>query len=187
MPTKDRLIRTAAELFRRSGYNGVGLNELLTAANAPKGSLYHHFPNGKPDLALAAATWASDRMLRMIAVAYEPASSFAEGTQALCARLAEIFDRSGKWDGCPISSTLFEGPDNEAFRSHAAHLYEGWISEATQHAKRLGVKTPQATAEEFFMLIQGAWQLSRARRSSAPLRALPTIVRRGVGTGDGNS
>ncbi|MEX0351120.1 MAG: TetR/AcrR family transcriptional regulator [Paracoccaceae bacterium] len=184
LPTKDRLIRAAADLFRRSGYNGVGLNELLAAANAPKGSLYHHFPNGKPDLALAASTWASDRMLRLIAAAYEPADSFASGTQDLCDRLADLFDRSGQWDGCPISGTLFEGPDNEAFRDHAAHLYEGWISEASQHASRLGVDRPEAVAEEFFMLIHGAWQLSRARRSSAPLRALPGIVGRSYGPRD---
>ena len=33
--------------LRRKGYHGVGLNELLADANAPKGVLYHHFPGGK--------------------------------------------------------------------------------------------------------------------------------------------
>ena len=31
-PTKDRLIRAAANLFRNRGYHGVGLNELLAEA-----------------------------------------------------------------------------------------------------------------------------------------------------------
>ena len=44
MPTKDRLIRAAADLFRTRGYHGVGVADVLAAAHAPKGSLYHHFP-----------------------------------------------------------------------------------------------------------------------------------------------
>ncbi|MFY8043743.1 MAG: TetR/AcrR family transcriptional regulator, partial [Rhodoferax sp.] len=38
----------------RKGYHGVGLTELLSAAQAPKGVLYHHFPGGKAELAVAA-------------------------------------------------------------------------------------------------------------------------------------
>ncbi|MEC7259688.1 MAG: helix-turn-helix domain-containing protein, partial [Pseudomonadota bacterium] len=66
--TKDRLIHAASDLFRRRGYAGVGIAEILNAAGAPKGSLYHHFPNGKADLALATADWASDGMLKLMAV-----------------------------------------------------------------------------------------------------------------------
>ncbi|KUJ76556.1 TetR family transcriptional regulator [Ruegeria marisrubri] len=173
LPTKDRLIRTAAELFQRSGYHGVGLSELLAAADAPKGSLYHHFPNGKSDLAIAAATWASDGMLRMIAASFEPADSFMEGVETLCHKIAKLFDKSGRWDTCPISATLFEGPDNTSFRDHAYHLYKGWISEVTHHARRFGLPAPEETADTLFILLQGGWQLARARQSSDVLRALP--------------
>ncbi len=101
-PTKDRLIRTAADLFRNRGYHGVGLAELLAAAEAPKGSLYHHFPDGKSDLALAAATWSSDQMLRLIAESFEPADSFRAGATTMCYKLAKLFDLAGKWSGCPV-------------------------------------------------------------------------------------
>ncbi|TMV06792.1 TetR/AcrR family transcriptional regulator [Ruegeria sediminis] len=177
LPTKDRLIRTAAELFQRSGYHGVGLSQLLAAADAPKGSLYHHFPNGKSDLALAAATWASDGMLRLIAASFEPAGSFAEGVETLCRKIAKLFDKSGRWDTCPISATLFEGPDNLSFRSHAYHLYEGWISEVAHHARRLGVTDPAEAADTLFILLQGGWHLARARQDSDVLRSLPGRMR----------
>ena len=94
LSTKDRLIQTAAQLFRRHGYHGVGLAELLSAAQAPKGSLYHHFPAGKSDLALAASTWASDGMLRVLAASFEPAESFHEGFTTLSFKLAKLFDIS---------------------------------------------------------------------------------------------
>ena len=52
--TPDKLIDTMIDAMQRKGLHGVGLNELLAAADAPKGSLYHHFPNGKTELSVAA-------------------------------------------------------------------------------------------------------------------------------------
>lgn len=177
-PTKERLIRSAANLFRKRGYNGVGLSDLLSDAHAPKGSLYHHFPNGKSDLAVAAATWASDHMLRLIAVCFDDARSFDEGVTTLCFKLAKLFDQTDHWDACPIGSTLFEGPDNTAFRDLAERLYDGWIAEAQCHAQRFGQEEAEAakTAEHMFILIQGGWLLARARRSSDVLRRLPEAL-----------
>lgn len=175
LPTKDRLIRSAAHLFRRYGYNGVGLNDLLEAAQAPKGSLYHHFPNGKSDLAVAAATWASDGMLRTMAASFEGADSFEAGFTTLCHKLAKLFDLSGQSDGCPVSGALFDGPENDGFRQATDHIFEGWIAEAEHYAIRFG-DTPEDArrkAEMFFMLIQGGWTLARARGSSDVLRRLP--------------
>lgn len=178
LSTKDRLIRSAATLFRIRGYHGVGLNDLLAHAKAPKGSLYHHFPDGKPDLARAAAVWASDEMLRLIAISFEDAQSFEEGMTTLCHKLAKLFDLAGKWDGCPIAAILFEGPENETFRDEAKRLYEGWIAQGAEAAERLGA-TPQDAqrqSEKMFILLQGGWTLARARRSSDVLRNLPEFL-----------
>lgn len=179
-PTKDRLIRAAAHLFRSRGYHGVGLNDLLSEAAAPKGSLYHHFPNGKADLALAAATWASDEMLRVIAASFTEAQTFEDGATTLCFKLAKLFDLTGQQDGCPISSTLFEGPENATFLRHAERCYDGWIEEVQHQAVRFGLQDEAARrrAEHLFLLIQGGWQLARARRSSEVLRTLPGLFDR---------
>lgn len=53
MDTKSRIIDIATSLFQQKGYLGVGLNEILKACNISKGSLYHHFPNGKEELLIA--------------------------------------------------------------------------------------------------------------------------------------
>src|SRR5438093_12024105 len=51
MPTpprhRDAIVRAAARLFRRQGYAATGLNQILADSGAPKGSLYHYFPQGK--------------------------------------------------------------------------------------------------------------------------------------------
>ena len=51
IPTRERILYASAERFRRQGYSGTGLKEIVMAADAPFGSLYHHFPGGKHQLA----------------------------------------------------------------------------------------------------------------------------------------
>ena len=48
--TKERILDTTAELFRRYGYTGTGLKQIVAEANAPFGSIYHFFPDGKQQL-----------------------------------------------------------------------------------------------------------------------------------------
>ncbi len=56
-PTRARLVAAALRLMQCHGYCGVGLTAILEVADAPKGSLYHHFPKGKEGLAVAAIAY----------------------------------------------------------------------------------------------------------------------------------
>ncbi len=176
--TRDRLVLNAARLFQQRGYHGVGLAEILAESGAPKGSLYHHFPNGKADLALAAADWAGGEMQRIMADAFEHAASFDDGATTLCFKLAKLFDLSGHRDGCPVSSTLFEGAANDAFRDRAAEIFAGWIGTVTTHGVRFGLSPDAAEmmAERLFMGLEGAWVLARAQKTAEPLRRLPRLL-----------
>jgi TetR/AcrR family transcriptional repressor of lmrAB and yxaGH operons len=173
--TRSRLVTTAARLFRARGYHGVGLAEILAEAQAPKGSLYHHFPDGKSDLALAAADWAGAGFLGIVDDAFGPASDWRDGATTLCFKLAKFYDISGG-DGCPVTSVLFDGPSNASFTARAETIFARWIDAIAAHGVRLGIE-PQAAApqaETLLMGIQGAWVLARARRSSDVLRQLPS-------------
>ena len=41
------LILTTLDLLRRGGLSGAGINQVVAASRAPKGSVYHYFPWGK--------------------------------------------------------------------------------------------------------------------------------------------
>jgi TetR/AcrR family transcriptional repressor of nem operon len=43
--TKNKILTVGRRLTAQRGYSRVGLNELLTAAEVPKGSFYHYFPS----------------------------------------------------------------------------------------------------------------------------------------------
>ncbi len=44
--TKERILDSTAELFRRQGYAGTGMKQIAAEAAAPFGSVYHFFPGG---------------------------------------------------------------------------------------------------------------------------------------------
>lgn len=178
--TRDRLVTQAALLFQRKGFHGVGMAEILEAAQAPKGSLYHHFPNGKSDLALAAAHFAADQMLQILAASFKDADTLRDGITTFCYKLAKLFDLNDKWVGCPVSATLFESPTNTEFRQATCEIFQLWLDTTIHHATAHGATEAEAhaLADALWMTLQGAWTLSRVRGSSAPIKAVPDLVLR---------
>jgi len=61
------IVDAAVTLFRRQGYAGTGLNDIVDASGAPKGSLYHYFPAGKASIAIAAVEEAAKRVAETMA------------------------------------------------------------------------------------------------------------------------
>ena len=55
--TRERIVDSSAELFRRQGYTGTGVKQIVAAASAPFGSLYHFFPGGKEQLGEEVIRW----------------------------------------------------------------------------------------------------------------------------------
>lgn len=171
--TRERLTAAAAALFRRQGYHATGLSEVLAAAGAPKGSLYHHFPNGKADLARAAAGWTADRVVEIIDASFAAAPDFRHGATTLCHKLAKLFDLTEGAGVCPIAGLLFDGPEDQGFRDTAAALYDRFAAAVAGHAARLHHPDPAGAAETLLVAVDGGWTMARARRSSDILRRLP--------------
>lgn len=48
---REELIARIGEVFREHGYNGASLSLIGQAVGLGKGSLYHYFPEGKPEMA----------------------------------------------------------------------------------------------------------------------------------------
>ena len=65
--TRERILTAAQRLFRKRGYHATGLSDILEAANAPKGSLYHHFPAGKEAIGVCVVEKISTGLLNLLA------------------------------------------------------------------------------------------------------------------------
>jgi TetR/AcrR family transcriptional repressor of lmrAB and yxaGH operons len=64
---RQPIVNAAVTLFRQQGYAGTGLNDIVDASGAPKGSLYHYFPAGKATIAVAAVEEAGRRVAETMA------------------------------------------------------------------------------------------------------------------------
>lgn len=122
--TRDRLIAAMTDALRRRGLHGIGLNELLQQADAPKGVLYHHFPGGKTELAIAAIDQVVDRMLlgldKLLAAVPDP----MEATRRWMAEATARLVKSGFEAGCPLATVGLEStPDDRALREALARAF----------------------------------------------------------------
>lgn len=120
--TRERLIEAMLDVLPRKGYHGVGLTELLTQAQAPKGVLYHHFPGGKAELAVAAIEAVVEQLTKglgqLMARTNDPADALAAWMEGAQRRLAgSQYER-----GCPLATIALEStPDDVAIRQALAN------------------------------------------------------------------
>ncbi len=167
MPRPDRsraaLIDTAALLFRRQGYAATGINQILETADVKAGSLYHHFPSGKQELAAAvveSAGGAIERLLRRFLDSDAPVADIVDGwIDLLIVQLA-----SDRRDGCPIEPIATESVNASAqVRDASARAFAGWSAAVAERLSGDGwpVADAQQTALAVIALIEGALILSR--------------------------
>src|ERR1700685_4158371 len=60
---RARMVEGAVRLLATKGVEGTSFAEVLETTGSPRGSVYHHFPGGKPELLHAALDLASQRGL----------------------------------------------------------------------------------------------------------------------------
>ena len=168
---KSRLIATAIRLFRRRGYNGVGLTELLEVSGAPKGSFYHHFPAGKEALAVDAVTQAGAGIAALIEDCFATATSMDEGAERLARVIADGFAASDYTAGCPVTGVLLDTvPQSEPLTCAGREVFDGWRAVLDRHARRLGdTRDIDAMGEALLVAIEGGWILARITRSRTPI------------------
>jgi TetR/AcrR family transcriptional repressor of lmrAB and yxaGH operons len=183
VPRPDRsraaLIDTAGILFRRQGYAATGLNQILDDAGVKAGSLYHHFPGGKQELAAAVVESAGadiERVLRAALADDAAVTAVVDGWLDLLAAGLAADCR----DGCPVEPIATESVHaSELVRRAAARAFESWCSAIAERLRADGWDDPSAdeTALAVVSIIEGALVLSRTSGDVAALNSAKGAVR----------
>jgi AcrR family transcriptional regulator len=171
--TRDRIIETSAELFRRQGYSATGVKQIVTAAQAPFGSLYHFFPGGKEELGAAAVRTSGALYAQLIPAVFDPAPDIVTGVRTFFAAAAEHLRDTDYADACPIATVALEvSSTSETMRQACAEVFESWIRAGAERFERAGVDAAVARELTIAMLtaLEGAFVLARAGRDTEPLR-----------------
>jgi TetR/AcrR family transcriptional repressor of lmrAB and yxaGH operons len=165
-------VRAAATLFRRNGYAATGINEIAELAGAPKGSLYHYFPDGKEQIGEAAVRFAGKGMIVTLEKLEMEHKSTVAIIQAYCQLLVGWMAKSGFRDGCPISTTLLEAaPQSEGIALAGREAFAAWRGVFERTLRRDGFSKPDALRLSTLAVssIEGALILARAESSGEPI------------------
>jgi AcrR family transcriptional regulator len=172
--SRERIVERAAELFAERGIAATSLDEVLAAAGAGKGQLYHYF-RGRDELVAAAVGLRCAQVLDGLTQALGSVSSLAELEQAL-AGFVGGFEQMGL-PGCPIGTLATEvAGRNEGARQQAAAAFDGWeqlFADALERMRERGElcsdASPAVLATALLASIEGGMVLSQARKDPASL------------------
>jgi AcrR family transcriptional regulator len=166
IPTRERILFASAELFRRQGYNGTGLKQVVAEADAPFGSLYHHFPGGKQELGEEVIHKAGAFFQALVVAVYDEGATTEAAVRAVFSGAAETLEATDYEDACPIATVALEvASTDDRLRQATAEVFERWTEAITE---RLGDRQ-QGLA--LIAALEGAFILCRASRSTEAMHA----------------
>jgi TetR/AcrR family transcriptional regulator, lmrAB and yxaGH operons repressor len=167
---RERLLDGAGSLLAEKGYAGMELRDVAARGQAPRGSIYHHFPGGKAQLAAEAAELDGVRVRQAIE------RSLAErGLKQTLATFGEMFRRRAadhpERIGCPVAAAALARPDDPALAAAATAAFQSWEGAIAAALEAEGVAPkPAATfAGLIVSTIEGALVRTRAAGDHAPL------------------
>ncbi len=173
--TRQRLLDATVSLVEERGYFGTGLNSILAASGAPRGSLYFHFPGGKDEL-VAKAIGRAAGWIREALDAIE-----ATDMRAVAAAMAQAFgdrlEASGWRKGCPIATVALEvAGTNSVVQDECRAAYAGWEAALRERLIADGHPNPDDSATAILAMIEGGLLLAQVQGSREPLERIERVV-----------
>ncbi len=165
--SRARMIEGAALLLAKRGLQETSFSEVLKLTGAPRGSIYHHFPDGKDQLVAAAVDLAGARATELIErSAGSPASEVA---RLFLEAWRQVLLRSELTAGCSVLAVTV-ATDSPQLLEHAATVFRAWRARLGELLEQGGLDRPDARrfAAALIAGAEGAVVLSRAEQSMEP-------------------
>ena len=126
----EDIISNGTELFRKKGYNNVGINEILKECDIPKGSFYNFFKT-KEDFAEKVIDTYGANSMKMISDALADKSiSPMKRLKQFYSMLIEINEKDGFDSGCLLNNFSVEvGGFNTVISDATDRSFKMWVSE----------------------------------------------------------
>jgi len=174
--SREKMIASTALLLREKGLTGTSFGDVLEHSGAPRGSIYHHFPDGKAELVHEAVRFAGSYVAHTIDGAACDGGPIAV-LRAFVATWRTTLKSSDFRAGCPVVAVAVEAHDQTPeLRAAAAETFTEWQSKLTQLLSRNDI--PAARAQRLATLtvaaIEGAVVICRAQQNTQPLDEVAT-------------
>jgi TetR/AcrR family transcriptional regulator, lmrAB and yxaGH operons repressor len=155
---RDRMVAGAVRLLAQRGLQATSFSSVLAATDAPRGSIYHHFPGGKDELVAAAIAASERHAIGLLdqqegAPAVDVAQSFLAAWRALL--MYSDFDA-----GCALVAVTVAA-DSGPLRERTAEAFRAWQDTLSRALAAGGLGADDASS---VAASEGAVVICRARR-----------------------
>lgn len=177
--TRDRIVTAANELFRRQGFNGTSLSQIVKASGATTGSVYHFFPGGKDELTAEALRVSGAAYGTFVDMIIRGADNPEHGMRDAFAGAAALLIDSDFIDPCPIGTVAREvASTHEPLRVAASSIMVGWVDMLAEIFVDAGMGTKEAEplATLCVASIEGGFVLARTHRDVTPFLAIGDML-----------
>lgn len=169
--TRDRILEAAAELYRRQGMPATGIKQISAAAEAPYGSIYHHFPGGKEAISVEVIRREGLRYGAFVGAQLETTDPLT-GIPTLFENAGKLLESQDYSEACSIETIALEvASTNERLRLESAEVFESWLTGLATWFGQLEITEPERRRLALITLtaLEGAFVLCRTLRSIEPI------------------
>ena len=164
---RERMVASAVDLLARHGLQATSFSEVLDHSGAPRGSIYHHFPEGKEQMIGSALDLAGGRAIELLdrkagARAEEVATWFLHIWREVLIR--------GKFEaGCAVLAVAVAAESPELL-DQTARVFRTWRQRLAELLEQGGLQPGDAQrfAATLVASSEGAVVLARAEQSLEP-------------------
>ena len=178
--TRDRLVRSTSRLLRTQGYAATGLNQVMVEADAPKGSMYFHFPGGKEQLAAAAVDLFAERTSARLDRHLAENPTVRDAVVAIFDAYVAHLERTGYSEGCAVASVALDAASaHDALAEATGRALRAWTDRLAEALEDEGRAPEEAhgLATLVIATIEGTIVMAKGERSTEPIAAARDALR----------
>ncbi len=169
--SRTRMLEATIELLRSGGLSAAGINDIVRASDAPKGSVYHHFPGGKLQIAGEALEAYGERVRGFIGQALARREAAPDKVRALFDAFARRAAEGGFQRSCAVGTVSLDLDElSLPLRVVLGDALGIWKAEIAGHFDLGSPARTQAFAGLLLTAIEGAYVRCRAEASPQPFR-----------------
>jgi TetR/AcrR family transcriptional repressor of lmrAB and yxaGH operons len=173
--TREQIILATCTLLEKQGYPATGINEIVKVSEAPKGSLYHYFPEGKEQIVSEAVLYAGKIIVERMRGELEKFDNPIQALYEYILRLAGKVEEKNFSAGNPLTIVAVEAAGSSERISQACReVYAQMQLVLKEKMVCCGLSEAEAAdrAQLTLASLEGSIILSRVYRTADPLRTL---------------
>lgn len=167
---RERIVAATLTLLRQGGIHAAGLNDVVAQAQAPKGSLYHYFPEGKSQMVSAALKEYQYSVDLLLHEALHGHGSLTRRIIRLFEAIEQRMEGSGFSQSCAVGAVVLDLQPEDDLRRLCDAVLAHWANTVAENLQELPAQQRAPAGRLLVTLLEGAQLAARAAGHSGPLK-----------------